>query len=64
MKRIAIREPSEAEVVDILEALRIYTHSFHESLIVLSNAITWVLQKVNSPWKLEFSVLNETRSLL
>lgn len=42
-----------------------YSGSFHASLIVendSSNAITWILQKDNIPWKLQY-FFNEIRWL-
>ena len=44
-KNVGIKESNEAEVLAILEALRIFSSTFKESLIVesdSSNAIRWV----------------------
>lgn len=51
------RDSNEGEVLDILEALRIYSSSFHGSLLVESdslNAISWVLQDDSIPWKFHY----------
>lgn len=48
------RNPNEGEALAILEALRIYSSSFHVSLLMESdslNAISWVLQDDSIPWK-------------
>lgn len=44
-KGVGAKDSNKAEVLAILEALRIFARSFHESLIIerdSSNAVTWV----------------------
>lgn len=51
-KPIVVGDSNEAYVLAILKALRIYSGSFLEKLIVKSdssNAIAWVLQKATFP---------------
>lgn len=60
-KSIGDGDSNEAEVLAILEALRIYLGSLDKSLIMendTSNAISWVLQTAGVPWKFGY-ILNE-----
>lgn len=44
-KFMVVKDPNEVDMMDILEALGIFTHYFQDSLIVegnSSNAISWV----------------------
>ena len=53
------------ELLAILGALRFYSGSFGDSLIVesyLSNAVSWVSQKGRAPWK-SLYILNEITAL-
>ena len=55
-KHVGIKDSNEAEVLAILEALRIDHTFYHHYLIVESdstNAISWV-KSLNGPWKLQF----------
>lgn len=57
-KSIEIRNSNKAEVLAILEALRIFSRSFQRRLIVESNsynAISWVGSDKGKPLKLHFS---------
>lgn len=60
-KSIGDRDSNEAEVLAILEALRIYLGSLNKSLIMendTSNAISSVSQTAGVPWKFGY-ILNE-----
>lgn len=55
-KHVGIKDSNEAEVLVILEALRIYHPFCHHYLIVESdsaNAIFWV-KALKGPWKMQF----------
>lgn len=65
LKMWGLRNSNEAEVLVILEALRIFSWLFQGSLIVKSdtfNAISWVYLGKTEPWKLQFS-FNEIKAL-
>ena len=51
-KSVGIRDSNEAEVLTILETLRIFVASFHGPLLVeseSSNAVGWLLKRDSSP---------------
>lgn len=55
-KHVGIRYSNEAEVLVILEALRIFCPTYQQHLIVESNSLN-VVSWVNSfkrPWKMQF----------
>lgn len=61
-ERVGPKNSNEAEVIDILEALQIFSHSFQDRLIVLSDssiANSWV---TNGPLKFWF-YFDEVNSL-
>lgn len=54
-KGVGVKDCNEAEVLTILEALRIFPHSFYERLIVdsdSSNATSWMTIGKAKAWKL------------
>ena len=60
-KSVGIRESNEAEVLAILEALRIFSASFHAPLVVESdstNALGWLLKPDSRPLKFQFHFRN------
>ena len=60
-----MRDSNEAEVLAILEALKIFSCSFKGRLIVesdSSNGISWVMRLVVKPWKFQ-PFLNEIQEL-
>eukprot|EP00268_Persea_americana_P021089 TRINITY_DN21101_c0_g1_i1.p1 TRINITY_DN21101_c0_g1~~TRINITY_DN21101_c0_g1_i1.p1 ORF type:complete len:199 (+),score=31.91 TRINITY_DN21101_c0_g1_i1:157-753(+) len=55
-KSVGVRDSNEAEVLAILEALRILSSSFQGCLIVesdSSNGISWVARSMVKPWKFQ-----------
>lgn len=55
---MGVRDSNEAEVLAILEALRIFSRSFQRRLVVESdslNAISWVGINISKPWKVQFT---------
>ena len=64
-KNVGICDSNEAEVLAILEGLRLFARTYIGSLLVesdSSNAITWVSNKKDFPWKFQFH-FNEIREL-
>lgn len=64
-KHDEIKDSNQAEVLAILEAVRIYSSSFLNSLIVksdLANTISWV-NSLRGPWKIQF-LFNEIHHLM
>ena len=64
-KHVGTKDSNEAEVLEILEALRIFHISFYHYLIVESdspNAISSV-KSWRGPWKMQ-SLFNETSHLI
>ena len=62
---MGIKDCNEAEVMAVLEALRIYHTLFQHFLIVerdSARAISWV-ESLRGPWKTQF-LLNEIRHLI
>ena len=60
---VGVRDSNEAEVLAILEALRIFSRSLQGRLIVgsdSSNGISWVMNSTVKPWKFQF-FLNEIK---
>lgn len=56
-KHVGSKESNEAEVVAMLEALRIFSGSFQGKLIVKSNSVNvmaWVSQHGANSWRLQF----------
>ena len=65
-KHVAIKDSNEAEVMAILEALRIYHTLIHHYLIAESdsaNAIYWV-KSSRGPWKMKFLFHKTSRPIL
>lgn len=61
-KHVGVKDSKKAEVKAILEALRIFSHSFQESLIVESdslNAISWVSSSNKGLLKIEIPSIFE-----
>lgn len=59
-------DSNEAELLAILEGLRIFFPSFHGRLVVESsslNAISWMSKSIPKPWSFQF-VLNEIKFLV
>ena len=53
-KHVGVRDSNEAEVLEILKALRLFSTNFGDALIVesdSSNAIFWVSNGKVFPWK-------------
>ena len=64
-KNVGIKESNEAKVLAILEALRIFSFTLKENLIVesdSSNAIRWVSKVERGPWRFQY-YLNEIKAL-
>lgn len=56
-KHIEVRDLNEAEVLAILEVLRLYSKYFLDKLIVeinSLNAISWVNSLASIPWRFQF----------
>lgn len=57
-KQAEIKDSNQAKVLAILEALRIYSSSFMNSLIVksdMANTVSWV-NSLRGPWKIQFLI--------
>lgn len=64
-KHVSCMESNKVKVVAILEALLIFTSSFHSKLVVESgslNDISWVSSHALPPWRLQL-FLNENKVL-
>lgn len=64
-KNVGIKDSNEAEILAILEALRIYHRPFQYPLVVESdsmNAVYWA-RSFKGPWKMQF-YLNEIKVLM
>lgn len=64
-KNVDVKEFNEAEVMEILEALRLFSCSFRARLIVESdsgNVVQWVSNIVTRPWRFHFH-FNEIKEL-
>ena len=64
-KNVGIKESNEAKVLAILEALRIFSFTLKENLIVesdSSNAIRWASKAERGPWRLQY-YFNEIKAL-
>lgn len=64
-EHVGPKNSNEAEVIDILEALQIFSHSFQDRLIVLSDSFianSWVTTSDNGPLKFWF-YFDEVNSL-
>ena len=64
-KSVGIRDSNEAESLAILEALRIFSTSFHGPLLVESdstNAVGWLLKPDSRPWNFQFH-FNEMKKI-
>lgn len=54
---LGIKKSNETEVLAMLEALRLYSRSFQENLIIESNsanAVMWTSHFVSRPWRVQF----------
>lgn len=64
-KRVGVCDSNDAEVLAILEALKLFSGNYGGALILASdssNAITWVSNRKAIPWKFQF-YFNDTREL-
>lgn len=64
-KKVGVKESNENEVMAILEALQLFSHSFQTLLIVendSANAVKWASNIISRPWRFQF-LFNKIKEL-